>query len=117
MTNKGKEKESLLLETKKRKALELAPGSSLKKVDRTTRATAAATVYADESVENDSIVFYALLEHLSLPLIYLNEMVTPLNWSQICEHMGLKAMQLALSANILVNSSHFSLFLYLFCMV
>lgn len=98
--------------TKKRKAMELAKGSSSKKVGCTTRATAATSTPSDEPVEIDQNILTALLEHLSLPLIYMNETVTPLSWSQNCERTGLEEMSSAFSANILVNTSNFPLLLF-----
>lgn len=109
-STKGKEKESPLLETKKRKALELASGSSSKKVGCMTRANAAMFASTDEPTEIDPTIFTALLEHLSLPLIYLNETVTLSSWSQICEYIGLEAMRSAFSMNILVSRLHYLLF-------
>lgn len=76
-SSKGKEKEGALIETKNRKVVDLAVGSSLRKVGNTTRATTAASTLGDEPAEIDPRVLTTLHEHLSLPLIYVNESVTP----------------------------------------
>lgn len=112
MSTKSKEKESPVLETKKRKALELALRSSSKKVGCTTHANAVALASINEPAKIDPTVLTTLLEHLSLPLIYLNETVTLSSWSQICEYTSLEAMRSALSMNILVSRLHFYFLLF-----
>lgn len=105
ISGKGKEKKVTIIETKKRKALDLASGNTSKKVGHTTWATATTSM----PVEIDPSVLASLSELLSLPLIYMNESVILASWLQIHERKGLEAMCSTFLANMLVCMSILSI--------